>query len=101
MSNELSTERLKELLKTAKAAAEETPGPWETPLKDLGDYTFDHDYEVYPPLGCSGPVCVTSSPERASHIAAFDPSTCAALVKEVIEWRNQGDAHDNKGCYGY
>lgn len=85
----ITTEQLAEWKRLADAA---TPGPWEAPLKDLGeipsfeavDFYFDHSFEAYPPLGFSGPIFVASSIEDAAFIAAARlamPALCQ-LVRE-------------------
>lgn len=62
-----------------------TPGKCEAPLRDLGSNYFDHDYEVYPPLGEAGPVAVFPRPELAEFfVAAADPEYgLQALAAEV------------------
>lgn len=53
-----------------------TPGPWDSPLKrlvnkdDEGRNFSLGDYEVYPPIGESGPVAITATREDAQLIAA-------------------------------
>lgn len=80
------TERLKALLSQA------TPGPWDSPLKDLGaiesfkavDFYFDHSFEAYPPLGHAGPLFVASDKENAELIV-YLRNHAPALLRVVIE----------------
>lgn len=85
MTTELSKEQLESLLATAEKA---TPGPW---------------------LGLEGEGFITSASDcicqfwnkreedfsnkecNVAHVAAFDPSTCISLVKELIELREENE----------
>ena len=67
-----------------------TPGPWESPLHDLGtvefsertEFYFSHAYEAYPPLGESGPVFVAHDSDTTAFIAhsRLDVPNLAAAV---------------------
>lgn len=67
-----------------------TPGPWDAPLKDLGevesfqavDFYFDHSFEVYPPLGYSGPIFVASGLDDAAFMVAARTAV-PELIKEI------------------
>jgi len=68
-----------------------TPGPYDAPLVNLEwvDY-FDENYEIFPPLGESGPVGLTPTKELArlfAHSVTDIPRLCAALAdaNEALE----------------
>jgi len=74
-------------------SAKHTPTPWESPLhpilnKDGEGYNFSNgDYEIYPPLGESGPVSIVNSKKNAAFIVtavnAHDDSIKALKAAEA------------------
>jgi hypothetical protein len=91
-NDQLSDNDLRELL---GACGQATPGPWHAP--GLGEVHCDHDNDVHvhldgkPLLDHDGEpvseICDSATEINANFIARFDPTTCAALVKEVIRLR--------------
>lgn len=75
MTRKITPAQLDEIEAVAKEA---TPGPWE--VIGGGEYVTPIGVMVAPDDG-------GVSPEDATHIATFDPSTTLALVAEVRELR--------------
>src|SRR3990167_1364320 len=79
-----------------------TPGPWESPLHDLGtvefsertEFYFSHAYEAYPPLGESGPVFVAHDSDTAAFLtdARLDVPNLAASVLTLAKKLEQAQA---------
>lgn len=87
MSNKLSNEKLAELLALCEKA---TPGLWRHETSPQRGHT------VWASLDRVGSMQVattghaaTFDRDNAAYIAAFDPSTCAELVKEVVRLRKR------------
>jgi hypothetical protein len=75
--------------------AKATPGPWESPLYDLGDTYFDSTYEAYPPLGESGPVVVTGCPDNMALVVEARNTLPTLLADLDAVTRERDDLKDN------
>ena len=65
-----------------------SPGPWEAGGKVDHPLTFDEEANVYPPMGESGPVAVTTESEYANARGiAATRNVIGALLDEVEAWR--------------
>lgn len=84
----VDVERLAELL--AKA----TTGPWETTAgpSTVSDIFSDGDWNICPPLGEAGPVCIAAGGENASLITEAI-NALPTLLQQVAELERQRDAY--------
>src|ERR1051325_4736251 len=85
----LNESELKTLLEVAEKA---TPGPWRAValLADAENHhvlagQFSDRHIKATADDHNGLVAFADLPANTNHIATFDPTTCAALVREVLE----------------
>lgn len=92
----MNESELKTLLEVAEKMQAKAPGPWFTNIDDAEECgPHSHSGLSKVESGSSGAdwtiarLCETT---EANYIAAFDPTTCAELVREVLRLR---DVEDN------
>jgi hypothetical protein len=84
-----TTEQLNELLSVAEGAAKLRPGPWSVwdscSWRRIGTTAPYADGDVICPVTQrDGHPDLLAEREVLDHVAAFDPTTCAELVREVM-----------------